>query len=80
MKSTSKAAVKNRAEDDLLPHYDFDYSKSKPNRFAKRKKERVLILLDTELSKVFRNQEEVENALRSLIHAIPPKSLNVSRS
>ncbi len=80
MKRTSKAVVKDSAEDDLLPHYDFDYSKSKPNRFAKRKKEQVLILLDTELSKIFRTQEEVENALRSLIHAIPPKSLKVSRS
>ncbi|MGB8644758.1 MAG: hypothetical protein WCF84_05945 [Anaerolineae bacterium] len=26
------------ADDDLLPHYDLDYSKAKPNRFAGRPK------------------------------------------
>jgi hypothetical protein len=26
--------VYNSGEDDLLPEYDFDYSKAKPNRFA----------------------------------------------
>jgi len=25
-------------EDDLRPHYDFDYTKMKPNRFAGEKK------------------------------------------
>jgi hypothetical protein len=26
--------IPNEADDDLRPHYDFDYSKAKPNRFA----------------------------------------------
>lgn len=29
--------------DDLLPHYDFDYSKAKPNRFAAAYKKGVTI-------------------------------------
>jgi len=27
-------AVELEKNDDLLPHYDFDYSKARPNRFA----------------------------------------------
>ena len=29
---------KTTDEDDLRPHYDFDYAKMKPNRFAREKK------------------------------------------
>jgi hypothetical protein len=29
---------KTTDEDDLRPHYDFDYTKMKPNRFARVKK------------------------------------------
>jgi hypothetical protein len=29
---------KTPASDDLRPHYDFDYAKMKPNRFAGEKK------------------------------------------
>ena len=28
--------ISNEMDDDLRPHYDFDYSKAKPNRFAGR--------------------------------------------
>ncbi len=30
--------IPNEMNDDLRPHYDFDYSKAKPNRFAGRVK------------------------------------------
>ncbi len=33
-KSTVK--IPNELEDDLRPHYDVDYSNSRPNRFAGR--------------------------------------------
>jgi len=29
---------KTPEDDDLRPHYDFDYTKMKPNRFAREKK------------------------------------------
>jgi len=36
----------------MLPEYDFDYGKAKPNRFAGRiSKERVVVVLDPEVSK-----------------------------
>ena len=43
----------------MLPEYDFDHRKAKPNRFTGRiSKERVVVVLDPEVSKVFitRNQ------------------------
>ena len=38
--------------DDLLPHYDLDYSKSKPNRFAEAYKKGV--------ARILLSREEVE--------------------
>jgi hypothetical protein len=32
----NKSAQTSRLRDDLRPHYDVDYSKSRPNRFAGR--------------------------------------------
>ena len=59
--------------DDLRPHYDVDYSRARPNRFAKMKKEQTAVLLDTELSKIFPTPEDVTHALRAIVDAIPPK-------
>ena len=43
----------------------------KPNRFVKRMKEGLLVvLLDPHVAKVFTSTEEVNNALRALISAI----------
>jgi hypothetical protein len=70
MKATKKRSPK---KDDLASNYDFDYSKAKPNRFARLPKEQMVVLLDKEVSTVFRSPEEVNNALRSLIHAFPQK-------
>jgi hypothetical protein len=39
-------------KDDLLPEYQLDYGKAKPNRFATG--ERTVVVLDEELSKVFK--------------------------
>jgi hypothetical protein len=59
-------------KDDLLPKYQFDYSKAKPNRFATG--ERTVVVLDEELSKVFKTPESVNKALRALLEAVPPTS------
>lgn len=32
---------RNRNAEDMLPEYDFDYTKAKPNRFAGRIRNRV---------------------------------------
>lgn len=56
-------------EDDLLPEYQFDYSKSKPNKYAASN--RILIELDPDIAEVFKNADEVNKALRLLIQAYP---------
>jgi hypothetical protein len=56
----------------MQPEYDFDYSKAKPNRFAGRlAKDRLVVLLDPGVSKVFTDSESVNAALRALIVALP---------
>ena len=71
MKKTSKAK-KKAEEDDLRPHYDFDYSKSKPNRFAGHfTGDSIMVSLDPDVSEVFKDAESVNTALRALLGAIP---------
>jgi hypothetical protein len=56
----------------MAKEYRFDYSKAKPNRFASRMKDAPLVaVIDPDVSKVFRTSEEVNNALRALISAMP---------
>jgi hypothetical protein len=60
------------ASQDMLPEYDFDYSKARPNRFAgKISEERLVVLLDPEVSQVFTTPEAVNTVLRALITAMP---------
>ncbi|MCK6629070.1 MAG: hypothetical protein L6R45_28320 [Anaerolineae bacterium] len=61
--------------EEMLPEYDFDYSKARPNRFADRMKEGPLVVLvDPDLAEVFTTPESVNNALRALISAMPQPS------
>ena len=56
--------------DDLQTHYDFDYSKAKPNRFAARlAQEQVMVVLDPDIAAVFPTSEAVNEALRVLVAA-----------
>ncbi len=59
--------------DDLLPEYDFDYTKAKPNRFAARVKQPLLkvVVLDEDVAQVFTTQESVNKVLRGLIESMP---------
>jgi hypothetical protein len=64
-----KAASRRRpgTSGDLLPEYRFDYSESKPNRFASRfKGDTVAVVLAPDVSEVFPNAEAVNEALRLL--------------
>ena len=71
MKKTSNKAREKRTE-DIQPEYNFDYSKAKPNRFAGRiAKDRMVVLLDPEVSKVFTDSESVNAALRAFITVLP---------
>lgn len=50
-------------DDDLLPEYNFDYSKARPNRFAQP----MTVVLDPDLAEVFPSSESVNQALRELL-------------
>ena len=71
---TKERRIKCRGKrpEDIQPEYDFDYAKAKPNRFAGRiAKDRLVVLLDPEVSKVFTDSESVNAVLRALITALP---------
>jgi hypothetical protein len=72
MKKTSTPKLREKSRADMQPEYDFDYTKAKPNRFAGRMaKDRLVVLLDPEVSKVFTDSESVNAVLRALITALP---------
>ncbi|MEZ4729598.1 MAG: hypothetical protein R3E79_20915 [Caldilineaceae bacterium] len=55
---------------ELKEHYDFDYSKAKPNRFAARlAQEQVMVVLDPDMAAIFPTSEAVNEALRVLATA-----------
>lgn len=64
-----KTAKKNNG---LRSEYRFDYSKSKPNRFAQKMSEgTVAVVLEPDVAKVFKSSEVVNALLRSIISAMP---------
>ena len=69
MKRTS---TKPAERDELRAEYRFDYSKSRPNRFAARMKpDSIAVVLDPDVAAVFDSSEAVNGLLRSVIAAIP---------
>ena len=55
---------------DMLPEYNFDYTKAKPNRFATEKKP-VIVTLDADIAEIFTDSEAVNKALRAILTALP---------
>jgi hypothetical protein len=71
MKKT-QAVKKQEASDEMRREYRFDYSKSKPNRFAERAGlGRTVVVLDPDIAEVFDTPESVNNVLRALIATMP---------
>ena len=55
----------------MAQEYRFDYSKSKPNRFAQHlDKNAVVVILDPDVAKVFRDPKRVNALLRATIVAV----------
>ena len=72
MKKTLTRKKRSEKEDTLRPEYRFDYSKSKPNRFAaKMSQGSVAVVLEPDVAEVFRSSEVVNSLLRSIISAMP---------
>ena len=80
MKKTSTSKSREKRSEDIQPEYDFDYTKAKPNRFAGRiAKDRLVVLLDPEVAKVFTDSESVNAALRGLITTLPRRPKGEAR-
>jgi uncharacterized protein (DUF4415 family) len=72
MKKTEAPKSTDKASDEMLSEYKFDYSKARPNRFISRiQKEEVTVTLDPDVSEVFTTPESVNAVLRSLIETMP---------
>ena len=75
MKKTSTSKPRGSQTKEMQSEYHFDYGKAQPNRFAgKISKERVVVLLDPDVSKVFTTPESVNAVLRALVTALPERS------
>ena len=71
MKKPSTRRTSSRRS-DLKAEYRFDYSVSRPNRFAEHAASgAVAVLLDPDVATVFRDSESVNALLRSVITAMP---------
>jgi hypothetical protein len=58
--------------EDMLPEYHFDYSKTRPNRFAKGIAEgSLVVVLEPELAQVFKTPEQVKAILEAIAQAMP---------
>jgi hypothetical protein len=72
-----KAGVTDRQEkskDDMLAEYRLDYSKARPNRFARKVRQGSrVVLLDPDVAAVFMTQDSVNDVLRALIRNMPSK-------
>ncbi len=80
MRKTPQTKVKPKANDDLRPEYDFDYSKAKPNRFAQRiGKGSVAVLLDPDVASVFEDAKSVNTVLRALMTTMPARRGRANR-
>jgi hypothetical protein len=67
-----RKASPKKTSGGMRSEYRFDYSKSKPNRFASQIKEgSVAVLLEPDVALVFDNSESVNQLLRSVIAALP---------
>jgi hypothetical protein len=64
--------MKNTKEtdQDMLPEYNFDYSKAKINRFA-IKQSPVTVTLDADIAEIFKDSKAVNKALRAILLAMP---------
>ena len=65
-------------EDEMLPEYDFDYRKARPNRFALRGEGgHLMVVLDPDVARVFTTSVTVNAVLRALITTMP-KAANLA--
>ena len=75
MKTTSRGKLNTGSSRGLQPEYRFDYTKAKPNRFAKQiEPGSVAVMLDPDVAQVFKNSESVNVLLRAILAKVPDRS------
>ena len=75
MSKTSRKPSKRRRKRELVAEYTFDYSRSRPNKFAARMKENaVAVVLEPDVAQVFDSSDSVNQLLRSVISALPRRA------
>ena len=80
MKKTLSSKKKASKGEALRPEYRFDYTKSKPNRFASRMSaDAVAVVLEPDVAAVFKSSKIVNALLRSVISAMPGSNSNPAR-
>ena len=63
------------SDEDMLPEYNLDYSKSRPNKYAKQNS--VLIPIDEDVADVFQTPENINKVLKAIISAFPKNKIAV---
>jgi hypothetical protein len=72
MKKGQDSSKPTNETDDLLPEYQFDYHKAKPNRFAPPIEDgSLIVVLEPDIAEVFTTPEAVKKVLRALIDTMP---------
>jgi hypothetical protein len=79
MKKTVIDESHSKVMDEMRTEYRFDYKKARPNRFAGRAKDRIVVVLDPDISTVFTTPESVNSVLRALITTMPPVKHKTAR-
>ena len=76
-----KKTNQNIDRDEMPEHYDFDYSKAKPNHYAAILAEQEgYIKLQPDIKKVFKTSEQVNNVLRAIIDSLPRTGKSLMKS
>jgi hypothetical protein len=73
-KKTTKKASKTEPAGELRTEYRLDYAQSKPNRFAGKTKA-VVVMLESDVAKVFKDGKAVNSALRAIMQAVPRRAV-----
>jgi len=72
MKKAQASDTQPQDADEILPEYDFDYRKARPNRFAPNVAEgSLVVVLDPDIAQIFTTPESVKKVLRALIQTMP---------
>ena len=80
MKKTLQVEGRGKTSTGLRDVYQFDYSKSRPNRFVGRRGKPVVVLLAPDVAKVFKDGPSVNDALRAMMKAVPRRGTARSSS